>query len=83
MEKTLNSEIILKSSLVPKHELLSDEEKDALMKKYNLSFSQLPKIFVSDPAIKHLSVKVGDIVKITRNSPVAGNIYYYRGVVNE
>ena len=65
-------------SLVPKHEILSEKEKEAVLKKYNISKNQLPKILYSDPIIKEINAKVGDLIKITRNSKVAGKSIYYR-----
>ncbi|MDE0831984.1 MAG: DNA-directed RNA polymerase subunit H, partial [Nitrosopumilus sp.] len=41
----------------------------------------LPLIFVNDPAIMGLGVKPGDMIKITRTSPTAGESLYYRYVV--
>ncbi len=69
--------------LYSKHEKLSEKEKRELLKKYNITLKQLPKIRINDPAIKHLNVKPGDIIKITRNSPVAGKSIYYRVVIRE
>jgi len=42
---------------------------------------ELPKIFSTDPAIRHLNVKKGDVIKITRKSPTAGETIYYRVVI--
>ncbi len=64
--------------LVPKHEILSEKEKEEVLKKYNISEKQLPKILYSDPIIKEIGAKVGDLIKITRNSRVAGKTIYYR-----
>jgi len=72
---------IFQSSLVPKHELLNDEEKAELMKKLNIKLKQLPRIRRNDMAAKILNAKRGDIIRITRKSPVAGEYYYYRVVV--
>ncbi len=72
---------ITKHVLVPKHEVLSEEEKEKLLKELNIEFKQLPKIKINDPAIKHLKVKPGDVIKITRSSPIAGKTIYYRGVI--
>lgn len=66
---------------VPKHEKLSENEKKEILTKYNVSVKQFPKIGLKDAAIKHLEVKIGDIVKITRKSPTAGDSVYYRVVM--
>ncbi|MEM7822908.1 MAG: DNA-directed RNA polymerase subunit H [Candidatus Aenigmatarchaeota archaeon] len=67
--------------LVPRHEILSEEEKKQLLERLMVTEAGLPKIFVDDPAIKHLKPKIGSVVKITRNSPTAGQAVYYRVVV--
>ncbi|MGC9132972.1 MAG: DNA-directed RNA polymerase subunit H [Nanopusillaceae archaeon] len=74
---------ITKHYFVPKHELLTEEEKQELLKKYNIKLSDLPRIKLSDPAIKNLGAKPGDIVRIIRNSPTAGVSAYYRVVVED
>jgi len=66
---------------VPKHEILSKQEGEEVLRKYNCQPSELPFIFVNDPAILGLGVKPGDIIKITRKSPTAGESLYYRYVV--
>jgi DNA-directed RNA polymerase subunit H len=71
-----------KHSLIPKHTKLSDKEKEALLKKYNITLTELPKILKDDSAIQKLGVKAGDIVKIIRKSPTAGEAIFYRGVTN-
>jgi len=72
---------IFQSELVPKHEILSPDEKQKLLDKFNISEIQLPKIKVTDPAVVALGAKKGDVIKITRKSPTAGESYYYRLVV--
>ena len=74
---------VTKHMLVPKHAILNEKEKKTLLEKYNILQQQLPKISHLDPSIQHLKPKVGDIIKITRPSPTAGETVYYRGVVNE
>ena len=74
---------IMDHILVPKHEILSEKEKKALLKKYKISEKQLPKILLSDPVVKEIGAKVGDVIKITRESLVAGKSIYYRIVVKE
>ena len=66
---------------VPKHEIISIQEAEEVLKKYNCKPTELPLIFVTDPAILGLGVKPGDMIKITRKSPTAGTSLYYRYVV--
>ena len=66
---------------VPKHEIISKKEAEAVLKKYNCRPTDLPLIFVTDPAILGLGVKPGDMIKISRKSPTAGESLYYRYVV--
>lgn len=79
MVKTVD---ISKHTLVPKHAKLSDKDKENLLEKYNISVSQLPKIIKNDPSIKDLKLKPGDVVKIIRPSPTAGETIFYRSVTN-
>jgi len=72
---------ITRHVLVPTHEILGSSEKEELLKKYSITLRQLPRIFLDDPAIRDLNPKVGDVVKITRKSPTAGESKYYRVVV--
>ena len=51
--------------------LFQNRSKEVL-KKYNCKPTELPLIFVNDPAILGLGVKPGDMIKITRKSPTAG-----------
>ncbi|MEM7826752.1 MAG: DNA-directed RNA polymerase subunit H [Candidatus Aenigmatarchaeota archaeon] len=72
---------IFKNELVPKHEILSDQDKEELLKRLNITERQLPKILSSDPAAKAIGAKKGDVIRITRKSPTAGKYYYYRLVI--
>ena len=65
----------------PKHEILPKSEAEEIMRKYNAKPSQLPYIMSSDKAIEDLDVRPGDVIKITRKSPTAGESVYYRYVV--
>jgi len=66
--------------LVPKHEKASEKEKNELLEKYNVSLKQLPRISKKDPAIAHLDVEPGDVIRITRKSPTSGISIFYRVV---
>ena len=66
---------------VPKHEIMTRKEAEGVLEKYHCKSTDLPLIFVSDPAIIALGVKPGDMIKITRKSATAGKSFYYRYVV--
>ncbi len=72
---------IFSHKLVPKHEILKEEEKEELLKKYGVSLRQLPRILSSDPVVKVLGAKPGDVIRIRRKSLTAGETVYYRVVV--
>ncbi|MBC7091122.1 MAG: DNA-directed RNA polymerase subunit H [Nitrososphaeria archaeon] len=72
---------IMDHILVPKHEILSPEEAKIVLETYRVKPHQLPYILSSDPVVKELGAKPGDIIKITRKSEVAGVAYYYRYVI--
>jgi DNA-directed RNA polymerase subunit H (RpoH/RPB5) len=74
---------LFEHDLVPKHEILSDEERAELLSKYRVEPYQLPKIKKSDPAVIAVGAEVGDIVKIFRESPTAGSYVAYRYVVGD
>lgn len=72
---------IFQSALVPKHEIIPEDDKKALLETLRISESQLPKIKLGDPAVKALGAQKGDVIRITRKSPTAGEYLYYRLVV--
>jgi DNA-directed RNA polymerase subunit H (RpoH/RPB5) len=70
---------ILKHSLVPKHTLLSLDEKEAFMKKYNImDKSQIPDISFFGPVSTVLGIRPDDVVKIERSSRTAIQSEFYR-----
>ncbi len=66
---------------IPKHEIMTKKEAEEVLKKFNCKPTELPLIFVNDPAIIVLGVKPGDMIKISRTSGTAGESIYYRYVV--
>ncbi len=73
---------ILEHELVPRHEVLSAEEVVELLRRLGIRPEQLPWIRASDPVARELGVKPGDIVRIIRKSPVAGESIAYRFVIS-
>lgn len=70
---------ISRHDLVPKHEIIDDSEVKEMMDMYQIKQkSQLPIILRTDPMAKYLDVKSGDVVKVTRISPSAGETIVYR-----
>jgi len=67
--------------LQPKHILMKPKDIDDILKKYNISLSQLPKIKIADPALPE-GANVGDIIKIERKDDETGEtVEYFRAVV--
>ena len=72
---------LLDHELIPKHEIMSEDELKTVLKIYNIGKEQLPKIKVDDPVIQEIGAQAGEVVKITRNSQTAGEAFYYRLVI--
>jgi len=70
---------VTEHTLVPKHEIISTEEKEDLMSKYNLETEdQLPLIKKNDPVAKYHGMRVGNVCKITTHSETHGVYTKYR-----
>ncbi len=67
---------ILEHELVPKHVLISQEEKIELFLKYGMKEKELQRISKDDPVSKRFGVKKGDIFKIIRNTNNGEEIAY-------
>jgi len=70
---------VLDNNLVPKHEILSDEEKKEKAKEYNIiQESNWPEISRFDPPAIAIGLRPGQVAEITRNSPTALETKYWR-----
>ncbi len=72
---------LFEHKLVPKHEIITEEEKKQLLAEYKVKPYQLPQVKASDPAVKVIGAKPGDILRIIRKSSTAGEHIAYRYVV--
>ena len=70
---------ILKHSLVPEHIIITNNEIDDVMKKFNISNKfEFPDISRFDPVARVIGLRPGDVCKIIRSSKTAINTNYYR-----
>jgi len=65
--------------LQPKHTTLKQGEVEDLLKNYNISLTQLPKIKITDPALPE-GANVGDVIKVEHKDEDKVS-FYYRVVV--
>lgn len=69
---------ITRHVLVPKHIVLSEDEKKDLLVRYRLKESQLPRIQREDPVARYFGLRRGQVVKIIRRSETSGRNASYR-----
>ncbi|XP_074564862.1 DNA-directed RNA polymerase V subunit 5A [Curcuma longa] len=72
---------ITKHVLMPKHEFLTTDEKQDLLKKYNVGESQFPRMLETDPVSRYYGLKKGQIVKVTYEGELTGSHVTYRCVM--
>jgi DNA-directed RNA polymerase subunit H len=81
LPKTFPAFDIFQHKLVPKQEILTDEEREQLLLKYKVQAYQLPQISSVDPTVKAIGAKPGDVLRVKRKSQTAGEHIAYRYVV--
>lgn len=70
---------ITQNKLVPKYKILSDEEKEDILKQYNIKKEDLlPHLMVNDPLAIFYGVKINQVVEITYPTVTNGISTYYR-----
>jgi DNA-directed RNA polymerase subunit H len=74
---------VFKHELVPKHVLLKPSETKDVLERYHIKPFQIPYIKSTDPAVRAIGAKPGDIVKVVRRSATAGESDFYRYVVED
>jgi DNA-directed RNA polymerase subunit H (RpoH/RPB5) len=75
---------ILKHTLVPKHSVLTDDEKIAIKQEYNITNdSKFPEISRFDPVATTIGLKPEQLCEITRPSKTAITSKYYRLCYNK
>lgn len=81
LPKTFPAFDLFEHKLVPKHEILTEEERERLLVNYRVHAYQLPQISSLDPCVKAIGAKPGDILRVIRKSSTAGEHISYRYVV--
>jgi len=79
LSKKPAAETLSSHELVPDHVVLSADAKQKVLEKYRATDEQFPRILPTDPAIKGLGAKAGDLIQIKRKD-VTGEYSYYRMV---
>lgn len=69
---------LMEHELVHEHIILNDNERDEVLKYYNLTADKMPCISRFDPVAKFIGLRPTQMCKIIRNSYTAGKTNYYR-----
>jgi len=64
--------------LVPKHEIMSEDEISEEFSDVDYDFKNLPKIRADDPVVVEIGAEPGNVLRITRESQTAGVFVTYR-----
>ena len=73
-------------TLAPLHEVLSETQANRALRETQMTRETMPLLRFSDAALQRLiksgtEVKIGDIIRITRESFTTGTVFYYRRVI--
>lgn len=71
---------ITKHVLKPKHQVLTDAEKQKLLKKYSIQEKQLPRMLLKDAVARYYGLEKGQVVKVTHSGEITGLHVTYRCV---
>ena len=67
---------VLAHSLVPEMAVLSEAEKNKILKKYSIRPDQLPVMLHTDAAVKALKASAGDVIRIKRDGETGPHLMY-------
>lgn len=71
---------ITKHALKPKHRLLTDDEKQRLLKKFSVEEKQLPRMLQRDAIARYFGLEKGQVVKVTYSGEITESHVTYRCV---
>ncbi|CAH2063886.1 unnamed protein product [Thlaspi arvense] len=66
--------------LKPRHRILNDEEKAALLKKFSIEEKQLPRISKKDAVVRYYGLEKGQVVKVSYRGELTESHVAYRCV---
>ncbi|GJS89707.1 DNA-directed RNA polymerase V subunit 5A [Tanacetum coccineum] len=69
---------ITKHVLKPKHRVITDAEKEKLLKKFNLEEKQLPRMSQKDAIAQYYGLEKGQVIEVTYNGEITGLHVTYR-----
>jgi len=67
--------VVTRSSLVPKHIICSKTKAEEVLKAYNITKDQLPEIKSTDPIVRYIGARKGQLIKIVRPSESVASVF--------
>ncbi|EOA28756.1 hypothetical protein CARUB_v10024988mg [Capsella rubella] len=71
---------VTKHVLRPKHQVLNDQEKESLLKKFSIEEKQLPRLSTKDPIARYYGLETGKVMKVTYKDELSESHVTYRCV---